>query len=66
MAWRKMMSLSHPTQRDHAPTSAVKILVILGHPDRDSFCEALAAAYRQSAEATAAIALARNREAAGG
>jgi len=47
-------SVQLPSRRDRSHVTAPKILVVLGHPDRASFCGALAEAYSQSARATGA------------
>ncbi|MDX2229230.1 MAG: NAD(P)H-dependent oxidoreductase [Leptolyngbyaceae cyanobacterium bins.349] len=48
------MTTERQAQGDRVRSSSRNILVILGHPDKDSFCSALAAAYSQSARASGA------------
>ncbi len=46
-----MMTARQTTFRDRIPQVSRNVLVILGHPDRQSFCAALAEAYIQGATA---------------
>lgn len=47
-------SIAQHTRRDRTHSTPARILVILGHPDRESFCGAIATAYCESAQAAGA------------